>query len=66
MAREMKHREAVQVRHIIDGITDEEVEALVRIVDKLTDHVRTTERPAPPAASRDWRGIVESLAQRGG
>lgn len=64
MAMEMKHREAVQVRHIINGISNDEVEDLARIVAKLTEHVRTTERPPPPPASRDWRGIVESQSRR--
>lgn len=60
MAAEMELREAVQVRHIIEGITDAEAEQLVRIVDKLITHVRTTERPTPPPVSRDWRAIIES------
>ncbi len=58
MAVEMKRREAVQVRHIIDGITDDEAADLVRILDKLIDHVRTHERPPPPPASRDWRAVI--------
>ena len=64
MAAEMRHREAVQVRHIVDGITDREADQLVRIVDKLIDHVRRTERPDPPPVSRDWRAIIESESER--
>ncbi|HEX6195370.1 MAG TPA: MarR family winged helix-turn-helix transcriptional regulator [Jiangellaceae bacterium] len=60
MAAEMRHREAVQVRHIVDGITDDEADQLVRIVDKLIDHVRTSERPDAPPASRDWRAIIDA------
>jgi DNA-binding MarR family transcriptional regulator len=60
MAREMKHREGVQTRHIVDGITHDEVEELQRIIAKLVHHVRTSERPAPPAASRDWRTIIDA------
>lgn len=64
MAQEMKRREAIQVRHIMDGIDDDEIDELVRIIDKLIGYVRTTDRPPPPAASRDWRGIVESMRRR--
>lgn len=60
MAAEMKRREAVQVHHIISGITDAEADELIRIVDKLIEHVRTTERPVPPPVSRDWRALVEA------
>jgi DNA-binding MarR family transcriptional regulator len=60
MAAEMLHREAVQVRHIVGGITDDEAVELVRIIDKLIEHVRTTERPPPPPVSRDWRAVIES------
>lgn len=59
MALEMKHREGVQTRHIIDGITADEVDELQRIVTKLMHHVRTSQRPAPPEASRDWRAIID-------
>lgn len=59
MALEMKHREGVQTRHIVDGITREEVDELRRIIAKLVDHVRTSDRPQPPEASRDWRSIVD-------
>lgn len=64
MAAEMWHREAVQVRHIVDGIGDDEAVELVRIINKLITHVRTTERPVPPAVSRDWRAIIESSSER--
>lgn len=64
MAAEMEHREAVQVRHIVAGISADEAEQLIRIVDKLIRHVRTTERPTPPPVSRDWRAIVESQTRR--
>lgn len=63
MAAEMQRREAVQVRHIISGISNEEVDQLIRIVDKLIAHVRTTERPVPPPVSRDWRAIIEKAMQ---
>lgn len=62
MAAEMRHREAVQVRHIVDGITDDEADQLVRIVEKLIYHVRTSESPDPPLASRDWRAIIDALS----
>jgi DNA-binding MarR family transcriptional regulator len=62
MAAEMERREAVQVSHIMSGITETEADELIRIVDKLIHHVRTTERPVPPPVSRDWRAIVESAA----
>lgn len=64
MAAEMERREAVQVHHIISGITDQEAEQLITIVDKLIHHVRTTERPAPPPVSRDWRALIESESAR--
>lgn len=63
MAAEMQRREVVQVRHIIGGISDDEADQLIEIVDKLIAHVRTTERPVPPPVSRDWRAIVESAAR---
>lgn len=63
LAAEMQRREAIQVRHIIGGISDDEADELVRIVDKLIAHVRTTERPSPPPVSRDWRAIIESAMQ---
>lgn len=63
MAAEMQHREAVQVRHIIDGISDEEADQLIEIVDKLIAHVRSTERPVPPPVSRGWRAIVEAATR---
>lgn len=62
MATEMERREAVQVSHIMTGITEGEADELIRIVDKLIEHVRSTERPVPPPVSRDWRAIVESAS----
>jgi DNA-binding MarR family transcriptional regulator len=59
LAVEMIHREGVQTRHIVDGITTDEVDELRRIIAKLVDHIRTSERPAPPKASRDWRKIID-------
>lgn len=59
LAVEMMHREGVQTRHIVDGISTDEVDELRRIIAKLVDHVRTSERPAPPAATRDWRQIID-------
>ena len=59
MAIEMQHREGVQARHIVDGITPDEVDELLRIVAKLVHHVRTSERPPPPPASRDWRAAIK-------
>jgi DNA-binding MarR family transcriptional regulator len=56
---EMIHREGVQTRHIVNGIAPEEVDELSRIVAKLVHHVRNSERPAPPEASRDWRTIID-------
>lgn len=64
MAIEMKHREAVQTRHIIDGITGDEADELARIVGKLIDHVRTSDRPDPPEASRDWQAILDGQQRR--
>jgi DNA-binding MarR family transcriptional regulator len=58
MAIEMKHREGVQTRHIVGGIEPDEVDELRRIVAKLVHHIRTTERPATPPASRDWQAII--------
>lgn len=60
LSQEMQHREGIQTRHIVDGVTADEVDELQRIVAKLVHHVRTSERPDPPAASRDWRAIIET------
>jgi DNA-binding MarR family transcriptional regulator len=63
MTSEISRREAIQARHAFAPLTESELAVLRSLVDRITSHIRTSTRPNPPPASRDWKAMIEERSR---
>lgn len=62
LGADMAERERVMYEHTFSVLSTDEQRLLDELLERVNGHLRDTDLPPPPTASRDWAALFEGVA----
>ncbi len=65
LGADIADRERLVYEHVFSVLSQDEVQRLDELLDRVNSSLRTTPLPDPPPASRDWAAVIEANVDGG-